>query len=164
MIIAIILVIKEVIIPSISIQSDVVIKFTSLSIIYILSRSEGFKGGEYMERFVNGKEFQRLIHEANPDGTLVIQRQLQLLKKIKRCTRIVCFHLRMLSHDMGRRTLGKAAYIRKRKRYFESTKLTKYQSVNGLDKPSIVYHKFDRCAMWRYLHKFPFVKLYMFFS
>lgn len=48
-----------------------------------------------MERFVNGKEFQRLFNEANPDGHIGYSKALQLLKKLKRCMKIVFFHLRM---------------------------------------------------------------------
>lgn len=50
-----------------------------------------------MERFVNGKEFQRLFNEANPDSHMVIQRRCSCSKKLKRCMKIVFFHLRMSS-------------------------------------------------------------------
>ncbi|WP_143404414.1 hypothetical protein [Merdibacter massiliensis] len=71
---------------------------------------------EYMERFVNGKEFQRLFNEANPDGHIGYPKALQLLKKIKEMHGDCLLPSEnVIPMTWVEEALGKGAYIRKKK-------------------------------------------------
>lgn len=81
-----------------------------------------------MERFVNGKEFQRMFNEANPDVQISYQKALQLLKKIKQMhDDCLLPYDNVIPMTWVEEALGKSAYTRKKKKKgtFQSTKLAK---------------------------------------
>lgn len=82
---------------------------------------DNLKGGDQMERFVNGKEFQRLFNEANPSGQISYQKALQLLKKIKQMHEDCLLPSEnVIPMTWIEEALGKGAYIRKKKKVLPS--------------------------------------------
>ena len=75
-----------------------------------------------MERFVNGKEFQRLIQRSKSGAdTSAIQRRCSYSKKLNRCTRIVLLPSEnVIPMTWVEEALGKGAYIRKKKKVLPS--------------------------------------------
>ena len=74
-----------------------------------------------MERFVNGKEFQRLFNEANPSGQISYQKALQLLKRIKQMHEDCLLPSEnVIPMTWVEEALGKGAYIRKKKKVLPS--------------------------------------------